>query len=86
MGGCRTRASLAKDLVDEYRLQRGRAPVAYAGVEHAPSNAILLVFLATGLVDPAGAHAGVPLEYWAGGLAALDLVFDLSQDLRAESP
>ena len=77
--------SLGKDLIDEVQLARGRPPVAYAGVEHAPSNAILLGFLATGVVDPAGTLAGVPAAYWAGGLAALDLVFDLSQDLRAEA-
>lgn len=78
-------ASLAKDLIDEVLLALGRAPLAYAGVEHAPSNAILLGFLATGVVEPTGSLSGVPVTYWAGGLAALDLVLDLSQDLRAEA-
>lgn len=75
--------SIAKDGYDEYRLRRGRQPLAYAGVEHAPSNVVLLAFLATGVVDPAGALAGLPAGYWAGGLAALDLAFDLWQDSRA---
>ena len=74
--------SIAKDLYDEYRIRRGRPPLLYAGVEHAPSNAVLLALLATGFVDPPGAVGGVPLADWAMGLAVFDLAFDLSQDLR----
>ena len=75
--------SLAKDVYDEIRLQRGDGPLVYAGVEHSPSNAILLGLLLAGYVDPGGAFAGVAASTWAAGLAAFDLLFDLSQDLRA---
>ncbi len=75
--------SVAKDLYDEYRLRRGRQPLAYAGVEHAPSNLVLLAFLATGVVAPSGAIAGVPAGHWAAGIAAFDLAFDLWQDSRS---
>lgn len=76
-------ASLAKDLYDEYRLQQDRQPLAYAGVEHAPSNVVLLMFLRADIIMPTGTLAEIPASYWAAGLASLDLVFDLSQDLRA---
>ena len=75
--------SLGKDVYDEYRLQRGDPPLLYAGVEHAPSNLVLLVLLLSGLLDPAGSFAGVSAWSWAVLLAAVDLVFDVSQDLRA---
>ena len=77
--------SLAKDGYDEYRLRRGGRPLAYVGVEHAPSNVVLLVLLLGGLLDPVGALAGVSLWTWAVALATADLAFDLSQDLRASS-
>lgn len=75
--------SLLKDVFDEIRLQRGGQPLAYAGVEHAPSNAILIVFLLSGFVDPTGAVLGIPARDVALGLAVVDLLFDLSQDMRA---
>lgn len=75
--------SLLKDAYDELRLRRGRSPLAYAGFEHAPSNAVLLGFLATGVIDPPGTVAGVPAALLAGALAAVDLVVDLSQDARS---
>lgn len=75
--------SLLKDLYDEYRLRTGREPLAYAGFEHAPSNAVLAAFLLLGVISPAGMFASVPLARWALGLAVLDLAFDLWQDLRA---
>lgn len=75
--------SLLKDGFDEWRLRRGGQPLAYAGVEHAPSNVVLGGFLLAGVVDPAGAFLGVPARDWALALAAVDLLFDLSQDARA---
>ena len=78
--------SLAKDLYDEFRLRRGGTPLAFAGFEHAPSNAVVLAFLALGVMSPAGTVGGVPSAYVAGGLAALDLLFDLHQDLRSLQP
>lgn len=75
--------SLAKDLYDEVRLRRGGTPLGYAGIEHAPSNAVLIAFILGGVVDPTGTVGGVSVELVALGLAAVDLVFDLSQDLRA---
>ncbi len=75
--------SLAKDLYDEVRLQRGGVPLGYAGIEHAPSNAVLIWLILGGVIDPLGALWGVPVETLALVLAAVDLVFDLSQDLRA---
>ena len=75
--------SLLKDVYDERRLQRGRKPLAYAGIEHAPSNAILIVFLLSGFIAPTGSVLGVSTRDWTLGLAAVDLLFDLSQDIRA---
>lgn len=75
--------SLLKDVYDEIRLRRGSQPFAYAGIEHAPSNAILIVFLLSGFVDPTGTVLGVPAREVALGLAVVDLLFDLSQDIRA---
>lgn len=75
--------SLLKDVYDEIRIQRGGQPLAYAGIEHTPSNLVLLAFLLSGVVDPAGSLFGVPVETLAVGLAVVDTVFDLSQDARA---
>lgn len=75
--------SLLKDVYDEFRLQRGGQPLGYAGIEHSPSNAVLIGFLLTGVIDPAGTVVGFPARDVALWLAAVDLVFDLSQDLRA---
>ena len=75
--------SVLKDLYDEIRLQRGGQPLGYAGIEHAPSNAVLIVFVLSGFIDPAGTAFGVPARDVALGLAAVDLAFDLSQDMRA---
>lgn len=75
--------SLLKDVYDELRLRRGGQPLAYAGVEHAPSNAVLIIFLLTGFVTPAGAVLGFPASDVAVWLAGFDLLFDLSQDMRA---
>jgi len=75
--------SLLKDVFDEIRLRRGGQPLGYAGIEHAPSNVVLIGFLLSGFVDPAGTILGFPARDVALGLAAVDLVFDLSQDLRA---
>ena len=77
--------SLGKDVYDEYLLRRGGGPLIYAGVEHAPSNVVLLALLLSGLLVPAGSFAGVSAWSWAVLLAAVDLVFDVSQDLRAYS-
>lgn len=75
--------SVLKDLYDEIRLQRGSQPLGYAGFEHTPSNVILLVFLTVGVIEPSGMFSGFTATEWAIGLAAFDLIFDLSQDLRA---
>jgi hypothetical protein len=75
--------SLAKDLFDEYRLLRGRQPLVYGGIEHAPSNVILIAFILTDLIILTGSFQAIPLETWALGLAGFDLLLDLSQDLRA---
>jgi len=75
--------SLLKDVYDEIRLRRGRQPIAYAGLEHAPSNAVLIAFLLSGFVGPTGSLLGVPARDVALGLAVFDLLFDLSQDVRA---
>ena len=75
--------SLLKDAYDEIRLQRGGQPLAYAGVEHAPSNAVLIAFLLSGFIDPTGTVVGVPARDVALGIAVVDLLFDLSQDMRA---
>ncbi|WP_154018486.1 hypothetical protein [Halolamina rubra] len=75
--------SVLKDLYDELRLQRGGQPLGYAGIEHSPSNAVLIVFLLSGFVDPAGSVLGVPARDVALVIAVGDLLFDLSQDMRA---
>ena len=75
--------SLAKDAYDEVRLRRGGMPLGYAGIEHAPSNAVLIAMTLGGVIDPAGMVGGVSVETLSLALAAVDLVFDLSQDLRA---
>jgi len=75
--------SLLKDVYDEFRLQRGDQPLGYAGIEHAPSNAILIVFLLSGFIAPTGTVFGFPARDVALGLAVIDLIFDLSQDARA---
>ncbi len=75
--------SLLKDVSDEVRLRRGGQPLAYAGIEHAPSNAVLIVFVLSGGIDPVGTVLGVPSRDVALWLAVVDLVFDLSQDVRA---
>lgn len=75
--------SFAKDLYDEVRLQRGGVPLGYAGIEHAPSNAVVIWLILGGVIDPTGVLWGVPVETLALALASVDLVFDLSQDLRA---
>ena len=75
--------SLLKDVYDEIRLQRGGQPLAYVGVEHAPSNAVLIAFLLSGFIDPTGTIIGVPARNVALGIAVVDLLFDLSQDMRA---
>ena len=74
--------SLLKDLYDEVRLRRGSQPLAYAGIEHTPSNLVLLGFLLFDVVDPVGTVLGVPVESLAVGLAVVDTVFDLWQDAR----
>jgi hypothetical protein len=75
--------SLLKDVYDELRLRRGSQPFAYAGIEHTPSNAVLIAFLLSGFVDPTSTVLGVPAREVALWLAVVDLVFDLSQDMRA---
>lgn len=92
--------SLAKDIYDEVRLRRGRMPLGYAGIEHAPSNAVLIGFVLAGVIEPAGTVGSVvgpavdvvdptgtvgdlSVESVALGLAVVDLLFDISQDLRA---
>lgn len=75
--------SLLKDVYDEIRLRRGDQPLAYAGVEHAPSNVVLILFLLSGFVAPTGTVLGFPARHVALWLAGIDLVFDLSQDMRA---
>ena len=72
-----------KDVYDEVRLQRGGQPLAYAGIEHSPSNAILIVFLLSGFIDPAGSVLGVSARNVALVIAVADLLFDISQDMRA---
>lgn len=80
--------SLVKDVLDEVRLQRGDGPIAFLMVEHLPSNLVLLGLLGTGVVVPPGAlalpGAGTSVSLWAlaVGLAAVDALVDLSQDLR----
>lgn len=75
--------SLLKDVYDEIRLRRGGQPLAYAGIEHAPSNAVLIAFLLSGFIAPTGTVLGVPAGDMALGLAVFDLLFDISQDMRA---
>lgn len=74
--------SLAKDVVDEYLIWLGDKPVAYGRIEHNPSNLVLLLFLASGVVEPAGTVLGAPARGVAAALAFLDLALDGSQDLR----
>jgi hypothetical protein len=76
-------ASFLKDVFDEYRLWQGRVPLGYAGIEHSPSNAVLIAFLLLDVIEPTGTVLGVSVESVALWLAAIDLVFDLSQDARA---
>lgn len=75
--------SVLKDLFDEYRLQRGGAPLAYASIEHSPSNAVLILFILNGVITPTGMYFGIAAPTWALALAIGDLLFDLSQDARA---
>lgn len=75
--------SLLKDVYDEIRLRRGGQPLAYAGVEHAPSNVVLIIFLLSEFVNPTGTVLGIPTRNVALGLAVVDLLFDFSQDVRA---
>jgi hypothetical protein len=75
--------SLLKDLYDEVRLRRGGQPLAYAGIEHTPSNLVLLVFVLLDVLEPTGTVLGVPVEPLVIGLAVVDTVFDLWQDARA---
>jgi hypothetical protein len=75
--------SVLKDLYDEFRLQRGRQPLAYANIEHSPSNAVLIVFILTGMITPTRMYFGIAADTWSLALAVGDLLFDLSQDARA---
>ncbi|KAA9397866.1 hypothetical protein Har1130_06725 [Haloarcula sp. CBA1130] len=75
--------SVLKDLYDEYQLQHGGQPLAYANIEHSPSNAVLIAFILSGVIDPSGTYLGIPTATWALALAVGDLLFDLSQDARA---
>jgi hypothetical protein len=75
--------SLLKDVYDELRLQRGGQPLGYAGIEHAPSNAVLIIFLLSGFIEPTGSVLSLPARDIAVALAVVDLLFDLSQDMRA---
>jgi hypothetical protein len=76
--------SFLKDVVDEYRLWQGRDPLGYAGIEHSLSNAVLIAFILLDVIQPTGTVLGLSVESVALWLAAIDLVFDRSQDARAE--
>ena len=73
--------SVGKDVADEWRLARGETSLVPV-TEHAPSNVVILVLLATGVVRPRGSFAGHSATRWAAALAFGDLVLDLSQDAR----
>lgn len=75
--------SFLKDIVDEIQLQRGKQPLGYAGIEHSPSNVVLIAFLLLNIIEPTGMVLGVAAGPLALGIAVVDLVFDLSQDARA---
>ncbi len=75
--------ALGKDLVDEWRMWHGGEALAYRHIEHNPSNVVLLLVFATGLVALPGATLGVPDRLLVPVLAVLDLMIDGSQDLRA---
>ena len=75
--------SVLKDLYDEYRLQPGGQSLVYANIGHSPSNAVLIVFTPTGVIDPSGRHLGAPTATWALALAVVDLLFGLSRDTQA---
>jgi len=57
--------SVLKDLYDEYRLQRGGQPLAYASIEHSPSNAVLIVFILSGIISTSGMYVGISADTWA---------------------
>lgn len=73
--------SFGKDLVDEFRLAHGKGSLVPV-TEHAPSNVVILVLLATGTVRPRGSFAGQSATRWVAALAFCDLLLDLSQDAR----
>lgn len=75
-------ASLLKDLVDEVRIRRGGSALAYASLEHAPSNVVLLLLLAAGEVTPVGTVGGLEVAWLTAVVGLLDLALDVSQDLR----
>ncbi|MFB6104309.1 MAG: hypothetical protein ABEJ57_04390 [Halobacteriaceae archaeon] len=75
--------SLGKDLIDEVRMRRGGEPVAYATIEHTPSTIVLLALLLVGRVTFGPAIAGIDRQAITAAVGTVDLVLDISQDLRA---
>lgn len=74
--------SLGKDLVDEYRIRKGNGPLAFASIEHNPSNFVLAGLLLSGVVEPTGTVAGLSTRWLALGLAIFDAGLDGWQDVR----
>lgn len=74
--------SVAKDLIDELRIGRGEDPIAYATIEHNPSNIVLLVAIILGFVRFGPPIAGFDRATIAIAVAVFDFLLDGAQDLR----
>jgi hypothetical protein len=75
---------LLKDLYDEIRIRDGKESVAYADIEHNPSNIVMLLFMASGFLSLEGTVSGIGLQPAAAVLATLDLLVDGRQDFLVE--
>lgn len=75
---------ILKDIADEYRISRGEKSIAYADVEHNPSNIVILIFTFTGILSLSGSIAGIEKSILVPVLAGIDLLLDGSQDFRHE--
>lgn len=74
--------SLLKDIYDEIRIYRGGTPLAYADIEHNPSNILILVFIAVGIINPDGSTLRISNTVLIVAMSLIDLVIDGWQDLR----
>ena len=75
---------LIKDLLDEYLINSGSSSLAYADIEHNPSNIVILAFSALGVISLEGTTFSVSNALLIPGLAFVDLLLDGSQDLKLE--